>query len=220
MTNGQNLVYTTFLQNKIKEPLYSVNKHTYKLFHIYIHSFHGIDVGTNVAAYPEAALRALESGHTLCAHTWSHQHMTGLSDEEIVAEFYWNLCAIKEATGVTPRCWRPPYGDVDDRVRAIAYQMGMLTIIWDSDSFDWGLPSIANDFAGTYTEDTIDGYFQQWISERQQGLNRHGHIVLEHETSNMTVLVTEKWLPKLKQAFDVKPVHECAQELSDPYWES
>nr|AIA90767.1 Polysacc_deac_1 [uncultured Rhizopus] len=65
--------------------------------------------------------------------------MTTLTNNEIVAQFYWNLRAIKEAAGVTPRCWRPPYGDVDDRVRAIAHQMGMSTIIWDSDSFDWGL---------------------------------------------------------------------------------
>jgi peptidoglycan/xylan/chitin deacetylase (PgdA/CDA1 family) len=146
--------------------------------------------------------------------------MTGLTNDQLVAEFYWNLRAIKEATGVTPRCWRPPFGDVDDRVRAIAHQMGMITIIWDSDSFDWGLPSVANDFQGTYTQATIDGYFQRWISDRRNGINRHGHIVLEHETSNSTILVTQKWLPKLKQVFDVKPVHQCASELANPYWES
>lgn len=60
--------------------------------------------------------------------------MTTKSNVDVVAEFYWTLRAIKEATGVTPKCWRPPYGDVDDRVRAIAWQMGMRTIIWDEDT--------------------------------------------------------------------------------------
>lgn len=89
--------------------------------------------------YPEAAQRALSDGHTICAHTWSHKQMTTLTNEEIVAEMYWTHKAIKEVLGITPKCWRPPYGDVDDRVRSIVWQMGMSTIIWDQDSNDWNL---------------------------------------------------------------------------------
>jgi peptidoglycan/xylan/chitin deacetylase (PgdA/CDA1 family) len=144
--------------------------------------------------------------------------MTTLSNHEVVAQLYWSMRAIKEAAGITTRCWRPPYGDVDDRVRAIAHQMGLSTIIWDSDSFDWGLPSVANDFAGRYGQDQIDEFFQQWITDRPNDVN--GHIVLEHETSNMTIVTTEKWLPKLQKVFNVKTVHDCAPELPSPYWES
>lgn len=39
---------------------------------------------------------------------------------------------IKDVTGVTPNTFRPPYGDIDDRVRAIAAQMGLTPIIWTS----------------------------------------------------------------------------------------
>lgn len=67
--------------------------------------------------------------------------MTSLTNEEIVAQLYWTQKAIKESLGITPKCWRPPYGDVDDRVRAIAWQMGMRTILWDQDSNDWNLVS-------------------------------------------------------------------------------
>lgn len=38
--------------------------------------------------------------------------------------------AIKDVMGVTPTCWRPPYGDVDDRVRAIAQGLGLRTYMW------------------------------------------------------------------------------------------
>ncbi|KAI7903726.1 uncharacterized protein BX663DRAFT_471752 [Cokeromyces recurvatus] len=176
-------------------------------------------VGSNVVNFPEAAVRALQSGHTLCVHTWSHPLMTSLTSHEIVAQLYWTLRVIKEATGVTTRCWRPPYGDVDDRVRAIAHQMGLSTILWDSDSFDWGLPSSANGFSGTYTEEMIDGFFQQWIDDRKAGVDQQGRIVLEHEASNMTVAIAEKWLPELKSTFNVKRVHDCAPELPNPYWE-
>lgn len=144
--------------------------------------------------------------------------MTTLKNPEIVAQLYWSMRAIKEAAGVTTRCWRPPYGDIDDRVRAIAHQMGLSTILWNSDSFDWGLPSVANDFAGTYDVSTIDSYFDEWISS--SGSSTEGRIVLEHETSNVTILTSERWLPKLKQAYNVKKVHDCAPQLPSPYWES
>jgi peptidoglycan/xylan/chitin deacetylase (PgdA/CDA1 family) len=92
-----------------------------------------------VVNFPEAAQRALNDGHTICSHTWSHPQMTSLTSEEVVAQLYWTQKAIKEAMGITPKCWRPPYGDVDDRVRAIAWQMGMRTILWDQDSNDWNM---------------------------------------------------------------------------------
>lgn len=96
-------------------------------------------VGSNVINFPEAAQRSLNDGHTICSHTWSHPQMTTLTNEEVVAQLYWTQKAIKETMGITPKCWRPPYGDVDDRVRAIAWQMGMRTFLWDQDSNDWNL---------------------------------------------------------------------------------
>lgn len=92
--------------------------------------------------FPDAAQRALNDGHTICSHTWSHPQMTTLTDEEIVGQLYWTHRAIKEVLGITPKCWRPPFGDVDDRVRAIAWQMGMRTFLWDQDSFDWNMVRI------------------------------------------------------------------------------
>ncbi|KAI7865353.1 chitin deacetylase [Spinellus fusiger] len=173
-------------------------------------------IGSNVATYPAAAQRALNDGQVLCVHTWSHPQMTTQTNQQVVAEFYWTLRAIKEATGVTPRCWRPPYGDVDDRVRAIAWQMGLRTIIWDEDTNDWNLPGSGG---GKLSFDTVDGYFQGWIDARKNGSDSAtGHIVLEHELNNSTVSMTEKWLPQLQQVFNVVSVHAC-MNISQPYWE-
>ena len=55
--------------------------------------------------------------------------MTGLTNEQVFAELYFSKKAIKEVTGVTVRCWRPPYGDVDDRVRYIASKLDMRTVV-------------------------------------------------------------------------------------------
>ncbi|KAI9013908.1 chitin deacetylase [Phycomyces nitens] len=173
-------------------------------------------IGSNVATFPAAAQRALNDGHVLCLHTWSHPQMTSQSNVQVVAELYWTLRAIKEATGITSRCWRPPYGDVDDRVRAIAWQMGLRTILWDEDTNDWDMPG---EGGGNLAPSKVDGYFQGWIDARTSGKdNERGHIVLEHELNNATVDMTEKWLPKLQEVFNVVSVHAC-MNISQPYWE-
>ncbi|ORX51258.1 chitin deacetylase [Hesseltinella vesiculosa] len=174
-------------------------------------------IGSNVATYPAAAQRALNDGHVLCVHTWSHPQMTTQTNKQVVAELYWTLRAIKEATGVTPKCWRPPFGDVDDRVRSIAYQMGMVTMIWDEDSNDWDMPG---EGGGKLPWDTVMGYFKDWVEARKNGTdNESGHIVLEHELNNATVKMTETWLPTLQQVFDVKSIHDC-MGITQPYWET
>ncbi|KAI8887549.1 carbohydrate esterase family 4 protein [Backusella circina FSU 941] len=174
-------------------------------------------IGSNVIAAPAAAQRALSNGHTICVHTWSHPAMTSQTNDQVVAELYWTLKAIKEVTGITPKCWRPPYGDVDDRVRAIAWQMGLTTVIWDEDTNDWNMPG---DGGGNLSPDTVDGYFEGWIDARKNGTdNQSGHIVLEHELNNSTVSMAEKWLPQLQQVFKVVPWNEC-MNISDPYWET
>ncbi|SAM07724.1 hypothetical protein [Absidia glauca] len=174
-------------------------------------------IGSNVIAAPAAAQRALADGHTICVHTWSHPAMTTQSNVQVVAELYWALHAIKEVTGITPKCWRPPYGDVDDRVRAIANQMGMTTVIWDEDTNDWNMPG---DGGGNLPPATVDGYFEGWIEARKNGTdNQHGHIILEHELNNATVSMAEKWLPQIQQTFRVVPYNQC-MNISQPYWET
>jgi hypothetical protein len=76
-------------------------------------------------------------GHEICSHTWSHTALTTLTNEQIIAEIRWTEKIIREVTGVTPRYLRPPYGDVDDRVRAVVEAAGYRILHWNLDSFDW-----------------------------------------------------------------------------------
>ncbi|KAG2197606.1 hypothetical protein INT47_006669 [Mucor saturninus] len=173
-------------------------------------------IGSNVATYPAAAKRAFNDGHYICVHTWSHPAMTTVTNKQAVAELYWTLKAIKEAIGITPKCWRPPQGDVDDRLRSIAWQMGMRTILWDEDSNDWDMPAPGG---GNLPEATVNGYFEGWIADQKSGKEKHGHIVLEHELNHATVNMTMKWLPTLQTVFNVIPAMAC-NNITQPYWET
>ncbi|KAG2209155.1 hypothetical protein INT47_005447 [Mucor saturninus] len=173
-------------------------------------------IGSNVVTYPAAAKRALNDGHYICVHTWSHPPMTTQTNEEAVAELYWTLRAIKEATGVTPKCWRPPQGDVDDRIRAIAWQMGMRTVLWDKDTQDWALPAPGG---GDLPPSEVNLKFSQWIDEAKYEQTSHGTIVLQHELNSATVRMAQKWLPQIKKVFHVVPALAC-NGITQPYWES
>lgn len=43
-------------------------------------------------------------------HTWSHNSLTTLTNEQVVAEIAWTMKAFQDVLGVTPNCVRPPYG--------------------------------------------------------------------------------------------------------------
>lgn len=86
-------------------------------------------VGSRVISRPEMLQLEYVAGHQISVHTWSHPPLTTLTNEQIVAELGWTMKAIKDVTGVTPNTMRPPYGDIDDRVRAICTAMGLTPIV-------------------------------------------------------------------------------------------
>jgi len=59
--------------------------------------------------------------------------MTSLSNEVAMAELAWTMQIISDSTGGrVPKFWRPPYGDSDNRIRAIAkHVLGLTQINWN-----------------------------------------------------------------------------------------
>ncbi|KAJ3273599.1 hypothetical protein HK104_004257 [Borealophlyctis nickersoniae] len=172
-------------------------------------------IGSNVINWPNEAKRGVQDGHHIVVHTWSHPLMTTLTNQEVFAELYYTKKIIKEVLGVSAKHWRPPQGDVDDRVRAIAQQLGLTTILWNLDSNDWKMAP-----AGTLTPATIDGFFQTFINGAQNGtFARSGAIALEHEANEGTMGKGMEWYPKIKAAFKhVTSVATC-MNWTQPYEE-
>ena len=160
-------------------------------------------VGGQVVKFPEHALRAYKSGHEIAMHTWSHSYMTTLTNEQIVAELKWNELAIKEATGVAPKYFRPPYGDIDNRVRDVAAALGFIPIIWNHDTNDWAAASSPK----TFKESWIDGNVTKWAHEAKKA--KVGGISLEHDLYEKTVNAAIRILPTLQKAYKLTPAGLC-----------
>lgn len=94
-------------------------------------------VGDNVAKRPDIARAVADGGHLLANHSWDHPQLTTLDDAEVRDQLRHTQNAITDATGFTPFLLRPPYGDVDGRVRALATRTGLDVVLWSLDTEDW-----------------------------------------------------------------------------------
>ncbi|CAO3589274.1 unnamed protein product [Absidia cylindrospora] len=170
-------------------------------------------IGSNVLDWPYGAMRGVRDGHHVSSHTWSHRMMTTLTNQELVAEFYYTQKAIHMATGLTPRYWRAPYGDVDDRVRWIATQLNLTSILWSYDTNDWAAPT-------TETVEQVQASYDEFIQMGTNGsMSSHGNIVLTHEITNVTMSLAVTNLPNIMKNYKhVVNVAVCSN-ISYPYME-
>ena len=147
-------------------------------------------VGSRVVYRPDMLQAEFVQGHQISVHTWSHPSLTTLTNEQIVAELAWTMHAIKSVIGVTPNTMRPPYGDLDDRVRAICAAMGLTPVMWSSitengvttdfDTDDWRIPG------GSATGPSSLSKFNEILNTFVPKLDT-GFIVLEHDLYQQSV---------------------------------
>jgi peptidoglycan/xylan/chitin deacetylase (PgdA/CDA1 family) len=69
-------------------------------------------------------------------HAFWHPHLLEKDDGRILRELKRTQAIIKKLSGKTPRYFRPPYGEVDERVAHIAKAAGLTTIQYDIASGD------------------------------------------------------------------------------------
>lgn len=147
-----------------------------------------------------------------------------LSNEQIIAELGWTREAIRQITGVTPNTMRPPYGDIDDRVRAICQAMKLTPIMWtrasatqEFDTEDWHIPS------GESVDQVVENFDS--ILETATNLDT-GFIVLEHDLYQQTVdlavgYILPDALARRNPQYNLLSIIECLHKpLEDAYVET
>ncbi|EIW68334.1 chitin deacetylase 2 [Tremella mesenterica] len=174
-------------------------------------------IGSNVMDWPLQAMRALTDNHQVCVHTWSHEYMTSFTNEAAFAELYYTQKAIKEILGVTPLCWRPPYGDIDNRIRTIAAGLNMTSILWSDDTEDWRV----NAPGSNVTAADVDNNYNAVIGKVSNGTYvNSGPVVLNHELNNYTMTVFMNHYADIKKAFTYVVPIAAAYNTTHPYLES
>ncbi|KAG0292793.1 chitin deacetylase [Linnemannia gamsii] len=176
-------------------------------------------MGGNVVQNPLVLKREQDEGHHIASHTWSHNALTTLTNEQIVAELKWTEKAVQDITGLQMKYVRPPYGDMDNRVRAVIKKLGYIVVDWTSDAYD------SKDFAlnASPTEAKLAAAvtsFSTALTAYGAAPGDKGIITLEHDLYQVTVDFAKRIIPVATQAkLKIQSIDQCLGDKS-PYQNS
>ena len=94
-------------------------------------------VGRSAVAFPEVIERMVSEGHTLANHTWAHDDLLRLSEEEVLATLLRTQRALGEHA--TP-CFRPPSYRFDQETVRQAASIGLRMVLNTGVTADWRRP--------------------------------------------------------------------------------
>jgi peptidoglycan/xylan/chitin deacetylase (PgdA/CDA1 family) len=97
-------------------------------------------LGTNVKRDPELLRRAVAEGHEIGNHSWSHKHLTRATPAVLRSEIDKNQKRVQSIGGVLPTTFRPPYGEINGKVRDEARRQRLTVVKWTVDSNDYKKP--------------------------------------------------------------------------------
>jgi peptidoglycan/xylan/chitin deacetylase (PgdA/CDA1 family)/uncharacterized protein YraI len=103
-------------------------------------------VGQEVAAHPEVVRQVVKAGDYAADHTWNHESLDGVSQQEFAQSVESTRDVIMQTASDlftldgTVAYVRPPYGETDESTRAYAADLGMSVVMWDVDPMDWREP--------------------------------------------------------------------------------
>ncbi len=114
-------------------------------------------------------------------HSWTHPVLTSLSPAEIRSQLEMTKEKIERDSGEVPDLFRPPYGASNATVESVARSLGLLEIMWTTDSRD----SLGADWAG--------------IIHNVEAALHPGAIILMHENRGQTIRALTTILPYLQR---------------------
>jgi len=94
-------------------------------------------LGSRAETYPDIIARMAAEGHDIGNHTWEHRGLGKSSRAEGLQSLRRTNELISGITGKPCLIVRPPFGQTNQKVRALIHGQGWHEIMWDSDSRDW-----------------------------------------------------------------------------------
>lgn len=93
--------------------------------------------GNNAEARPDLVRAEQRAGMWIGNHTNTHPHLPQLGEPDAFKEILGTQLTLRRITGRWLTLFRPPYGEVNDQVRADEARLRVLEVLWTVDSRDW-----------------------------------------------------------------------------------
>jgi peptidoglycan/xylan/chitin deacetylase (PgdA/CDA1 family)/predicted esterase len=148
------------------------------------------------------------AGHEIANHTYYHRSLVELSKEEIRKELDDTKSAILNTIGDNSASRRassivrPPFGNIDARVQEVMKELGLVSVRWNSDRYDW---QITDSFM---IKDRVRQHLD-FMALAPKGTNR-SIIDLNHDGSGATLSALDEIIPMIKNAgYEMVSLSEC-----------
>jgi peptidoglycan/xylan/chitin deacetylase (PgdA/CDA1 family)/glycine betaine/choline ABC-type transport system substrate-binding protein len=142
-------------------------------------------LGNMIDEHPDLAAAISRRGHAIGNHSHDHVDLRRVGADRVRKELQATTTAIRRSAHVPTSCMRPPYGAIDDEVRDVTSQLGLVPVLWDVDTEDWTNPGV------------------ETIVERSLAGARPGVVILLHDGGGdqaQTVAATAILLERLTEA--------------------
>lgn len=150
--------------------------------------------GIMVARRKRELQRMVQGGFQIGNHTWDHEYISKIPEEELRRVISKTNDAIRDACGVVPEVMRPPGGVWSDAALAVLGEMGLSMVFWDVDPRDWETRD---------AQMTID-----YVLDKAED----GNIVIMHDLYEPTADAAEVIIPELvARGFELLTVSELAR---------
>lgn len=144
-------------------------------------------VGKMAANQKNLVKKAFERGHRIGNHSYTHPHLTTLSEAQIREEIQKTETVVADYLGPN-KIFRPPYGEHNEIVDRVATALGYRLIFWNVDTLDYDQ---------RYQPD-------KWV---QHGIDqiraRDASKVLNHDIKETTVENLEMFIERIKNIGNV-----------------
>lgn len=145
------------------------------------------ELGVNRPGHEKTIAAIKAQGSNIANHTYNHPDLTRLSNSGIQSQL---------RGGPKAKCFRPPYGATNARVRQQIKKAGMKQVLWTVDTNDWQKPGVST--------------LQQYGKSRQV---KDGGIILMHDgggARDQTVAALPKLIKNLQdRGFKARALPYC-----------
>jgi peptidoglycan/xylan/chitin deacetylase (PgdA/CDA1 family) len=114
-------------------------------------------LGAMVAKAPRLAAEIAAAGHEIGVHGWEHRYTIARTPPAVHADLARATATVAEATGVAPRCYRPPYGVLSAGALAAARRLDLTPVLWSAWGREWTPGATADSVYGTLLRDLAGG---------------------------------------------------------------
>jgi peptidoglycan/xylan/chitin deacetylase (PgdA/CDA1 family) len=131
-------------------------------------------IGRYVEMRPDIVREVFKAGHMIGNHTFTHPYLAVTSAAKTREEVENCQHAIEDATGESPKLFRPPFGSRRPYTLRSARSLRLEPIMWNVTSWDWKVPPAAK--------------IVQTCNRHMQG----GDVILMHDGSHVA-MGADRW---------------------------